>query len=99
MQHMELTLCFTLSIFDSILNCFFYLIASGILHLPPPADSDPGLLPGRGHQLRADLGHLTLQLLELQPAHQGAEQDGGHSIGKPGGQKEGEGEDLIDFEK
>lgn len=54
----------------------------------PPADSYPGLLPGGGHQLRTDLGHLTLQLLELQLAHQTAEQDGSHSVGKPERQDE-----------
>lgn len=94
-------LSFYLQLFFCFVFCVlfrFHQSASGLLHLAPPADSDPGLLPGRGHQLRTDLGHLTLQLLELQLAHQAAEQDSGHGISKSGEQKKGE-KDSINFEK
>lgn len=53
------------------------------LLLAPPADGDPGLVLGRGHQLRSDLHDLSFQLVELQLRRQPAEQDGSYGVGEP----------------
>lgn len=51
--------------------------------LLPGTEGDPGLLFGRGHQLRSDLHQRVLQLVELELPHQDAEQHGRHGVGEP----------------
>lgn len=62
-----------------------FLFARLLVLAASSAHGDPGFLLRCGHQLRSDLGRLSLQPAKLQLPHQRAEQHRGHGVGEPNG--------------
>lgn len=61
---------------------FFCFVSTAECVSASSADSDPGFILGRRYQLWSHLQGLSLQWVQLQLSHQGAEHDRRHRVGK-----------------